>query len=335
MRNLFVLITLLILSTPAWCQSAVPETKINLAWVDGVYWNPDILPGWGFFVDAQEDTFFGAIYGYDGGSNSTFIVLQGTVTSLDPLVYQGDVFSVSNGGSTATDVGNFTWSVNYFEASPAASLTITSNILNANNLPLVRFSYVETDKVDMFTAADWNIIIRILGVTFGYHYGIYDDRIEEDGITFALVVHNEQPDEIGVIAYFPPGNGDMYALLIEFNEDTNLFAAFFASDTEMYGRSWLLDEDESPIGNGNYYRGYADTIQESHQTLDAATNSAQIEVDSQSSTSASAVTEMENLQLSLYSDSNMESQQMFSESKVQDVYQTMIGIYLSNKDHLK
>ena len=49
MRNLLVLITFLILSTPAWCQSAVPETKINLAWVDGVYWNPDTLPGWGFF----------------------------------------------------------------------------------------------------------------------------------------------------------------------------------------------------------------------------------------------------------------------------------------------
>ena len=39
MKKLFVLFALIIFSSPAWCQSAVPETKINLAWVDGVYWN--------------------------------------------------------------------------------------------------------------------------------------------------------------------------------------------------------------------------------------------------------------------------------------------------------
>jgi hypothetical protein len=61
----------------------------------------------------------------------------------------------------------------------------------------------------------------------------------------------------------------------------------------------------------------------------------QIEVDSQSSTSISAVTEMKKLQQSLYSDSDMESQQMFSESKVQDVYQILERKYLSNKGHLK
>ena len=42
------------------------EIRGDHSYVQGVYWNPDDLPGWGFFVDNQEDSLFGAIYGYMG-----------------------------------------------------------------------------------------------------------------------------------------------------------------------------------------------------------------------------------------------------------------------------
>ena len=166
MKNLFLAGILLFVSSPVWSVSAVPtDTKINLAWVDGVYWNQIQYPGWGFFVDAQEENIFGAIYGYQGGS-ATFVTFQGTVYIADPLQYRGDVFFVTNGGTTVSDVGNFTWSVTQTEGSPGATLTISSNILNVNNLSLERFVYVEEDKIDILTGADWNITTRILGVPF-------------------------------------------------------------------------------------------------------------------------------------------------------------------------
>jgi hypothetical protein len=240
-----------------------PDIMIDHAYVQGVYWNPGDLPGWGFFVDIQEDTMFGAIYGYMG-SDSTFITLEGTRNSTEPLVYQGDVFFVTDGGSSISDVGNFTWSVAVAGASPAAFLTITSNILDVTNLGLVRFSYAEIDKVDMLTGADWNIVRRVSGVTFGDHYALIDMRIVEDGITYAGVVDNTDDNKTGVVGYLPAeetDEGDFYAMLVEFDSDTDAFYMFFATNTDMYGRYWLLDTDEEPTGDGSHFRGAVDTLQ--------------------------------------------------------------------------
>lgn len=246
----------------ASAQPIIPETRVNHAWTDGVYWNAQALPGWGFFVDAQEDSLFGAIYGYDNG-DSTFIILQGRAVSEDPLRYGGDVFSVSNGGSSVVDVGDFTWEVGVFEASPSARLTISSNILSRSNLELVRFSYVEDDKVDMVSGADWDIVTRIIS-SFADSFAITDDRVVEDGITYAIVIDNADED-VGVVGYFPPGEGDVYAMGIQFDEDTMEFFIFYASDTEMFGRGWLLDDGEEPAGDGYYFHGAADTMQAVYQ----------------------------------------------------------------------
>ena len=237
--------------------------SIDHAFVQGVYWNPEEFPGWGFFVDIQEDTLFAAIFGYMG-SDSTFITLQGTRDSTDPLIFQGDVIFVTGGGSTPSDVGNFTWTIADHEASPAAILTITSNILNVSNLDLVRFSYAEIDKVDMLTGANWNIIRRVSGVTFGDLYALNDTRFVSDGITYSRIVDVADVNKTGVVGYLPADGteeGDVYVMIVAFDLVTDVYYAFRATNANMYGRYWLLDPGEEPSGSGSYFRGSVDTFQ--------------------------------------------------------------------------
>lgn len=267
MRTLILLLVLVVYSPVSWSASAVPETKVNHAWVKGVYWNNEELDRWGFFVDVQEENFFGAVYGYLG-NDSTFITLQGGIASSDPLVFSGDVYFLTNGGGSISKVGDFTWEVVHYEASPGARLTISSNIINADNLSLERFNYSELGKVDMITGGDWNIIERVLGESFGEHYAITNEIIVEDGIEYAIVVDNAEPDKTGLVAWFPPEDyefssevDDMWTMLVQFDEDTDSFYAFYTSDTDMFGRYWLLGDGESPTGNGHYFQGSADTMQ--------------------------------------------------------------------------
>ena len=325
MRTIVLLVALFI-HLPVSAQITIPETKINHAWIDGVYWNPSALPGWGFFVDAQEETLFGAIYGYENGS-PTFITLQGNVISEDPLRYRGDVFSVSNGGSTATDVGSFTWEVGVFEASPSASLTISSNILNRSSLVLVRFSYVEDDKVDMFTGADWDIVTRIFS-SFADSFAIFDDRFVEEGITWAVVIDNADED-VGVVGYFPPGEGDVYAMAVQFDEDTFEFFMFYASDTEMFGRGWLLDVDEEPTGNGYYFHGVADTMQMSYQTAPFSGKRAADQQESVLPPNVINSSQLDKQQQLAGSRPEHEASEMFSPEVVSSVYGKLSAVYKS------
>lgn len=307
----FVLVLFLAFVVPQLpAETTVPSvTKINHAWVDGVYWNPNQLPGWGFFVDAQEEFLFGAVYGYQNG-NATFIVLQGTVFIADPLEYRGDVFAVSDGGSTATKVGTFTWKVGQYEAAPSARLTISSSILNRSNMLLERFVTVESDKVDMLTAGDWNITTEAI-IRFAQYYGISDDRYVDDGITYAEVVDHYNSDLFGLVGYFPPDRGEMFALLMEFDEDTFMFAIFLASDTELFGRYWLLEQDDEPTGNGFYFKGAADTMQASEQHF--AMQGSDLSEASLKAAEMSAAfrEESRHQQLSLYAVSEMEDTPFF------------------------
>ncbi|MFC1688287.1 hypothetical protein ACFL07_01335 [Pseudomonadota bacterium] len=320
MRKFILICFLSLIASSAMSETMVPDvTKVNLAWVDGVYWNPQQLPGWGFFVDAQEETLFGAIYGYEG-NDSTFVTLQGTVSRADPLEYRGDVFFVTNGGATVTDVGNFTWSVAEIESSPASRLTITSNILNVTNLTLIRLVYVEDDKIDILTGADWNITTRVLGISFAYSYGIYDDRVVTDGNTGALVINNVDEDEIGAAMYFSDSQENAYGIYIPFLDETDLFAVFLASDTEMFGRYWLLDPGEAPIGNGSYFHGSADTSQASNQEL---LDSAKARSNPEATSSSEKLREIRNRQRLMYEVSPMEENPMFSDSTVQNTFEKL------------
>jgi len=325
MRILIVL-SVLFFHLPIWAQSTIPETYINHAWVDGVYWNQNELPGWGFFVDAQEETMFGAIYGYTNGA-PTFITLQGNLISEDPLRYRGDVFSVTNNGSSTTDVGDFTWEVFIVEASPAARLTISSDILNKSDLSLIRFSYVEDDKVDMFTAADWDIVTRLISFSYADSFGITDERFVEDGITFATIFDNAEPDQVGVIGYFPPGEGDVYSMGIEFDSETMEFFVFYASDTEMFGRGWLLGDGEEPTGNGYYFHGAADTMQSSFQDQSSPQAASSVLSVDESELDSLDLVEINKLRMSMDSDSGMEPTAMFSKATVQSTFKKLNAVY--------
>jgi hypothetical protein len=326
MRRLIVL-TVLLFHLPVWAQMAIPEVYVNHAWVDGVYWNQGELPGWGFFVDVQEETLFGAIYGY-ASSEPTFIILQGNLISDNPMRYRGDVFSVTDNGSTATDVGNFTWEVSRFEASPAARLTISSDILNRSNLSLIRFSYVEDDKVDMFTAANWDIVTRIFS-SFADSFGISDERFVEDGITFAVVIDNADPDQLGVIGYFPPAEGDVYAMGVEFDSDTLEFFMFYASDTEMFGRGWLVDDGEEPTGNGYYFHGAADTFQRPFQVQLATQGDRAFQAADETESDPGSSGESDKRRQSMADDPRMEASAMFTEADIQSAFRKIAKVYES------
>lgn len=315
MRKIAGLVVLMF-SLPVSAQQ-IPEVYLNHAWVDGVYWNRGELPGWGFFVDVQETTLFGAIYGYSNGA-PTFITLQGELASDFPFEFRGDVYSVTNNGTQASDVGDFTWRSQVHAASPAALLSISSNILNKSNLPLVRFSYVEDDKVDMFTAANWDVITRVSGISFGDSLAIYDDRIEEEGVTFALVVNNADPDQIGVIGYFPPPE-DAYGMGVQIDEDTMELFIFYASDTEMFGRGWLVDDGAAPTGNGYYFHASADTYQNPYEESGLLTASATMKLNKPASDSQQFEGE-ESMKHSLARAQEGGGSQMFSEDVVRSVF---------------
>lgn len=261
MKNLALSFLLLISSSNVLAQSLIEDlVSIDHSWVQGSYWSPSQFPGWGVLVDVQEDTMFGAVYGYMG-NEPTFVVFVGTMTSLDPLTFSGQVYFVIEPGVEEEVVGSFTWRTSYTLADPSARLTITSNILNVNNLPLVRFAYVEEDEIDTITGGDWNVVRRILGISFADHYAITDQRFIDDGITYVAVIDLGDEDNIGAAAYFPPIEGDVYGMLLPFTDTSDVFYVFFANNSNMFGRYWILDEGEEPTGDGNYFRGVSDTLQ--------------------------------------------------------------------------
>jgi len=232
------------------------------------------------------------------------------------VIFQGNVYFISNGGSTATDVGNFTWSVGEFEAEPAALLTITSNILNATNLGLVRLSYAEIDKVDVLTGGHWNIIRRMSNETFGDHYEITDTRVVEEEVTYARVIDQYDTNLEGLVGYAQVEEGDFYVMLVEFDFGDFLFYAFLATDTDMYGRYWLLGPDEEPTGDGYHFRGAADTMQA------ASSGSSALQSNSKPSEAwPSGKKSMEKLE---YENSSQQIDPMFPESAIQNAFKKLV-----------
>ena len=319
---LTTLLSLFIVST-AQAQSIIPDVvKIDHSWVKGLYWNPSELPEWGVFVDVQEEMMFGAVYGYKNNEPS-FVVFLGSAVSLDPLTFEGDVFFVTEPGVRQDDVGDFRWVSTDDEASPAVRLTITSNILNRTNLSLVRTSYVETDKVDMLTGGDWNIIGRIMGISFGDHYSIIDTRIVQDGITYAGVVDAADTDKIGVVAYYPPEDGNAYGMLVPLTDTSNAFYVFYANNTDMYGRYWLLSEGDSPSGDGHYFRGSADTMQELYLGESNPTLQSEAILHSGGNINVATQDDMRAFEISTYSDNKESLNRQFTEQSVQMVFEKL------------
>jgi hypothetical protein len=325
-KSLLTTILSLFIASTAQAQTILPDVvKFDHTWVKGLYWNPGELPGWGIFADVQEETMFGAVYGYKNGEPS-FVILLGSAVSTDPLIFEGDVYFVIEPGVREEDVGNFRWEATDDGASPAARLKITSNILDRTNLSLVRTSYVETDKVDMLTGGDWNIVRRVSISTYGDHYSISDTRMDQDGITFAAMTDFTDTEKIGLAAYFPPDRGDVYAMMMQFTATTDAFYVFYANNTDMYGRYWLLDDGESPTGNGFYFRGSVDTMQEPYSGSGGGNDlTAQVEAvsDTGSRTDKAAQENLRAFETSMYSETKESLNQQFTEQSVQMAFEKL------------
>jgi hypothetical protein len=263
MRKLAILFSLLLFSSFTWAQTELRElVKVDHSWVRGSYWNPEALPNWGFFVDVQEETMFGSLYGYKE-DKPTFVVFVGNQSSAEPLVYQGEVYFVIEPGVTEELVGEFTWSVTMDKATPSANLNITSNILNVTDLQLGRFGFAEVDKIDIVSGGNWNIVRRVNRTSFSDHYVITDERSVDDGITYVSVTDLANPDLNGVAGHFSSEGGDFFSMMMPFSEAANVFYVFYATHTDMYGRYWILEPGEEPSGEGSYFRAAVDNTQQS------------------------------------------------------------------------
>lgn len=237
------------------------EVIINHAFIQGVYWNPEELPGWGFFVDLQEDTFFAALFGYLSGQAS-FITMQGSAAPGEILTWEGDVYYFTDGagGPTGEKVGEFTWAAGNDMGVPAAEVTMTSNLLNVDRLPLARFSFAEQDEVDVLTGANWNVVRHESGGSSSDYYEITDNRITLDGITYAEVIDLNDLSMAGAVGFFELIEGDFYAMLVEFDDTRDAFYVFLATDSDMYGQFWLVTSGAEPEGDGEHFRATSDSL---------------------------------------------------------------------------
>jgi len=323
MRKFSILLALIIFAPLSWAQSDIEDSvRLNAAYIDGVYWNPSALPGWGFFIDVQETSIFGAVYGYLG-DDSTFITMQGTQSPTDDLVFSGDVYFVTDGGTTISDVGDFTWTSTHSAGVPAGNLTLSSNILNVSNLELVRFSFIETDKLDMLTSGNWNISREISDVTFGDKYFISDQRmINGRGETYVPVIDNSVPELTGSAFYDPDENGGVYCILIKFTEEADAFYVFWANDTDMFGRYWILFPGETPSGSGDHFRGAIDTFQNVSDTTitNARTNKIDSNVASSTRNAVSGA-ELKAIEISRHQNSDEDLATAFPASQVQSLFE--------------
>jgi len=290
--------------------------SVDHAFVKGVYWSPEELPGWGFFADVQEDLFFAAVFGYLD-QDSSFITLQGSLISSFPMRFRGDVFFQTEGGTMSSDVGDFTWVVGDSEAVPLATLTLTSNILDATDLKLIRFSFAEDDRVDMITGGDWNIIRRPADSTFADHYTINDSRIVEDGNTYASVINRGDEGKQGRVGYFSDAEGDFYGMRVEYGATTEVFYLFLATNADMYGRYWIVETGEQPSGNGDYFRAAADNMQKADLNSSADTGMLQSLPVPGSGPIDSGRMEMQALEMQQHKDSGGQLEPMFDDSRVQ------------------
>jgi hypothetical protein len=301
---------------------AASNRSIDHAFVEGVYWNPEDLPGWGFFTDIQENLFFGAVYGYLDGE-STFITLQGSLASSFPMSYQGDAFFITDDGTTSTDVGDFNWMVGDTHASPSALLTLSSNILNVTDLDLVRFSYAESDEVDVMTGGNWNIIRRTSASTFGDHYRITDERTVDDEVTYAKVMDLGSPGKEGQVGFFPDIDGDFFGMLIDFGETTEAYYLFLSTNTDMYGRFWILGTGDRPTGNGEHFRGAADTLQVADLNGSASSSAMQMGSKPESSPQAVIRADIKALEILQHQNPGGQLEPMFEDAKVQLVFKKL------------
>ena len=230
----------------------------------------------------------------------------------------------------ASDVGDFTWSVGDSEAAPMAMLTITSNILNATDLELIRFSYAEKDRVDMITGGDWNITRRSSGGTSGNLYGITDERIIEDEVTYATVINREEPGKRGTVAYFPDADGDFFGMMVDFGSSSEVFYLFLATNANMYGHFWILDPGQQPSGNGDHFRASADTMQQ--EDLDGSISEPELRSLHQAASRQIHATEgdIEALELLRHRDSNAENELFLEESRVLEIFEQLSRIKRNN-----
>jgi hypothetical protein len=295
---------------------------VDHAFIKGVYWGQEELPGWGFFADVQEETFFCAVYGYLD-QDSSFITLQGSLISSFPMRFQGDVFFRSEGGTVSSDVGDFTWAVGDSEAAPMATLTLTSNILDVTDLKLIRFSYAEDDRVDMITGGNWNIIRRSSDSTFGDLYNISDERTVDDEITYATVTDLGDESKQGRVGYFSDADGDFYGMRIDFGVTTEVFYLFLATNADMYGRYWILESGDQPSGNGDHFRAAADTMQLPGPDSSANTEMLQSLSTPDSMPIDSGRMDIKVLEMQQYQDSGGQLEPMFEDSRVQYAFQKL------------
>ena len=145
-------------------------------------------------------------------------------------------------------------------------------------------------------------------------------------------------EKVGVVAYFPPGDGDMYGMLIEFSDTSDVFYVFYANNTDMYGRYWLISEGDSPSGDGSYFRGSVDTMQKPYPGGGGGGEStAHVEavLDSDSKIKVATQKDMKSVEISIYSKTKEPLNQQFTEQSVQMAFEKLTARLKSKESQME
>lgn len=127
-------------------------------------------------------------------------------------------------------------------------------------------------------------------------------------------------------------------MLVPFTETIDSFYVFYANNTNMYGRYWMLSEGEIPTGNGYYFSGSVATMQEPYFGESGNSESAaHVEAvsDSDGRTDLAAQEDLRALKTSMYSKKKELLNQQFTEQSVQMIFEKLATRLKSKETQMK
>ena len=169
------------------------------------------------------------------------------------------------------------------------------------------------------------------GITFGDHYEITDIRFVHQGVNYARVFDKSDDEKLGSVGYFSaegPDESAFFSMLVAFDVDTQVFYVFSGSNTDMYGRYWLLGEGDEPGGRGAYFRGAVDTF----QAVDSSSQDGGVNAIPESRTNTVEISASGELEKLEYDNAGPQLEPMFSGAAVRSALEQLRQANRSNNE---
>ncbi|MEM9303751.1 MAG: hypothetical protein AAGE01_16645 [Pseudomonadota bacterium] len=245
MKRLLPALILLLAAPLATAQSYVFHDQFK-----GIYATPE-LPGWGFAADIQKGILFVAVFGYDESGDEAFLTFISDKVPTDNIFsFAGAVFLTDSNGTRTEQVGTFTWNTIAIDGQPGASINVDSPFLEASNLRISRFGFVEDDPLDVMEGKTIGLLLTgplpgasIYATQLGNYVDFNRPRLAfEDGTPFLPGIGLGADISAGFL--FDPNLG-AYELLIVDGDETVAYRWTLVSHTSLQGTAFSFINGES------------------------------------------------------------------------------------------